>query len=130
MGGVPKSLLVAVAAILGLCAVAGFGLGLSSTFAHRAGAADDEEAPIAGNIPAGVTIKDAQALAPPPVPPPPIAKSKAAVVAEAASDQPPSDAPADKPPAEPPTESAPGAPPSLVIPPPKPTQLPSDLPPT
>ena len=41
MGGVPKSLLVAVAAILGLCAVAGFGLGLSSTFAHRAGAALD-----------------------------------------------------------------------------------------
>jgi hypothetical protein len=131
MGGIPKSILVAVAAILGLCAVAGFGLGLSSTFAHRVAAADDEEAPIAGNIPAGAVIKDAQPLAAPPPPPPPVVKPKAAPVADAASDQPPSDALAAKPPAAPPTESAPGAPPSLAVPPPpKPAQLPTDLPPT
>jgi hypothetical protein len=130
MGAISKSLLVAVAAILGLCAVAGFTMGLTSTFAHRATAANDEEAPIAGNIAPGVTIKDAQPLAPPPPPVPP--KPKAAPVDAAASDQPPSDAPAAKAPAAPPTESAPGAPPSLAIPPlPKApaAPLPADLPP-
>jgi hypothetical protein len=129
MGALPKSLLVAVAVILGLCAVAGFTMGLTSTFAHRGSAASDEEAPIAGNIAPGVTIKDAQPLAPPPPPPPP--KPKAAAADTSASDQPPSDAPAAKAPAAPPTESAPGAPPSLAIPPlPKPAApLPSDLPP-
>ena len=128
MGAISKSLLVAVAVILGLCAVAGFTMGLTSTFAHRASASNDEEAPIAGNIAPGVTIKDAQPLAPPPPPAPP--KPKAAA-ADAASDQPPSDAPAAKAPAAPPTESAPGAPPSLAIPPlPKPAApLPADLPP-
>jgi hypothetical protein len=129
MSGVPKSLLAVVAAVLGLCAVAGFGLGLSSTFSHKVAAADDEEAPIAANAPAGVVIKDAQPLPPPPPPPPP--KPKAAPVAEAASDQPPADAEAAKPPPSPPTESAPGAPPSLAIPAPKaPPKLPDDLPPT
>jgi hypothetical protein len=128
MGAISKSLLVAVAAILGLCAVAGFTMGLTSTFAHRAAAANDEEAPIAGNLAPGVTIKDAQPLAPPPPPAPP--KPKAAV-ADAASDQPPSDSAAAKAPAAPPTESAPGAPPSLAVPPPPkaPAPLPADLPP-
>jgi hypothetical protein len=127
MGAIPKSLLVAVAAILGLCALAGFAMGLTSTFAHRVSAANDEEAPIAGNVAPGVTIKDAQPLAPPPPPPPP--KPKAAVADAAASDQPPSDAPPAKAPAAPPTESAPGAPPSLVLPPLPKAPLPADLPP-
>jgi type IV secretory pathway VirB10-like protein len=127
MGAIPKSLLVAVAAILGLCAVAGFAMGLTSTFAHRVSAANDEEAPIAGNVAPGVTIKDAQPLPPPPPPPPP--KPKAAPAADAASDQPPSDAPAAKAPSAPPTESAPGAPPSLAAPPPPKAPLPADLPP-
>ncbi len=131
MGGVQKSLLVAVAVILGLCAVAGFGLGLTSTFARKVAAADDE-APIAGNVPAGVTIKDAQPLVAPPPPPPAAPKPK--VDAEAAvSDAPPAAAPAAKaPPPALPTESAPGAPPSLAVPPaPKaPAKLPDDLPPT
>jgi type IV secretory pathway VirB10-like protein len=132
MGAISKSLLVAVAAILGLCAVAGFTMGLTSTFAHRGSAANDEEAPIAGNIAPGVTIKDAQPLAPPPPPAPPKPKV-AATDAAAASDQPPADAPAAKAPAAPPTESAPGAPPGLAIPPlpkaPAPAPLPADLPP-
>jgi hypothetical protein len=132
MGAISKSLLVAVAAILGLCAVAGFTMGLTSTFAHRASVSPDEEAPIAANIAPGVTIKDAQPLAPPPPPPsaPPKPKS-AASDAAAALDQPPAEAPAAKSPAAPPTESAPGAPPSLAVPPPPkaPAPLPADLPP-
>jgi hypothetical protein len=131
MGSLPKSLLVAVAVILGLCAVAGFGMGLTSTFARRAVTAEEEQTPIAA-VPAGVTIKDAQPLPPPPPPPPP--KPKAAVTADAASSQAPSEAAPGVPPAKtaPPTESAPGAPPGLTPPPPRaPTApLPNDLPPT
>jgi hypothetical protein len=127
MGGIPKSILLAVAAILTLCAVAGFGLGFSSTVSRRVAGASEEEAPIAGAVTAGATIKDAQPLPPPPPPPPPVVKPKAAPV-DAASDQPLADIAKLPPPAE----SAPGAPPSLAPPPPAkaPAPLPADLPPT
>ena len=125
MGGVSRPILLGVTAILGLCALGGFIMGLTSTLSRRV-AASDEEAPIASNLAANATIKDAQPLAPPPPPPPPKAKAAAA---DAASDQPPSDTPAKIPT---PTESAPNAP--LVIPPPgkapAPAKLPDDLPPT
>jgi hypothetical protein len=123
--GVPKSLLVAVAAILGLCALGGFALGVSSTMARHPVATSEEETPIAGNLPANVTIKDAQALAPPPPPPPPVVKPKAAPEPEAASDTSPAEDEA-KTPVTPPPEAAPGAPPTA-----KPAaKLPDDLPPT
>jgi hypothetical protein len=127
MGGVSRPILLAVTAILGLCALGGFVMGLTSTMSRKA-AASDEEAPIASNVPANATIKDAQPLAPPP-PPPPKPKAAAADAADAASDHPPSDTPPKIPT---PTESAPNAP--LVIPPPTkapaPAKLPDDLPPT
>jgi hypothetical protein len=128
MGGIPKSILLVVFAILVLCGVAGFGLGFSSTVSRRVAGASEEEAPIAGAVTAGATIKDAQPLPPPPPPPPPVVKPKAAPV-DAASDQALADT--AKPP-PPPAESAPGAPPSLAVPPPTkaPAPLPADLPPT
>jgi len=125
MGGIPKRVLLGVAAVLGLCALTGFAMGLSSTLARKASTAD-EEAPIASNLPANVTVRDAQPLAPPPPPPAP-AKPKTAV-AEAASDQPPADAAAKTP-----AESAPNTPiaPAPAAPKPAaPTRLPDDLPPT
>ena len=125
MGGVSRKILQGVIAILGLCALTGFVMGLTSTMSRKA-ASSDEEAPIASNVPANVAIKDAQPIAPPPPPAPP--KPKAAV-ADAASDQPPSDAPAK---VAAPTETAPNAPP-VVAPAPKaaaPAKLPDDLPPT
>ena len=126
MGGIPRRILLGVAAALGLCALAGFAMGLSSTLSRKASAAD-EEAPIASNLPANVTVKDAQPLAPPPPPPPP--KPKVAAVAEAASDQAPADAAAKAPP---PPESAPNTPAPAPAPvrPAAPAKLPDDLPPT
>ncbi|MDB5459378.1 MAG: hypothetical protein JWO72_1119 [Caulobacteraceae bacterium] len=127
MGGIPRSILLGVSAILGLCAVGGFAMGLVSTLSHKVASAD-EEAPIASNVAANVTIKDAQPLAPPPPPAPP--KPKPAVVADAASDQPPADAAAKI--AATPGEAT-AAPPPLAIPPltkPAPARLPDDLPPT
>ena len=125
MAGVPKPVLQGVIAILGLCAVGGFVMGVSATLSRKGAAADDEQAPVASSAPANVTIKDAQPLAPPPPPPP---KPKAAADA-AASDQPPSDAPAKTPPT--PTESPPAAPPVAAAPKATaPAKLPDDLPPT
>ena len=126
MAGVPRPILLGVTAILGLCALGGFVMGLTSTLSRKASAADDEEAPIASNVPANVAIKDAQPIAPPPPPPPP--KPKAA--ADAASDQPASDSAAKPPP--PPTEAPPAAPPSAPAAkaPAPPAKLPDDLPPT
>ena len=124
MGTIPKPLLTLVAAILGLCILAGFALGILPSL-RRGAAADDEEAPIAAVSDASSTgIKDAQPLSePPPLP----AKPKA-VDKDAGSDAPASDtAPAAaKPPAAtpPPTEAAPGAPA-----PPTTAKLPNDLPP-
>jgi hypothetical protein len=128
MGGIPKSVLLAVAFVLALCAGGGFALGLMSTASRKVAGAADEEAPIAGALPAGATIKDAQPLVAPPPPPPPVAKPKAPPVDDAASDLPPTAAQ----PVSPPAESAPSAPPSLAVPPPaKPAApLPADLPPT
>jgi hypothetical protein len=125
MGGIPRRILLGVATALGLCALTGFAMGLSSTLSRKASSAD-EEAPIASNLAPNVTVKDAQPLAPPPPPPP---KPKTAAVTEAASDQAPADAAAKIPP---PAESAPNTP--LVVPPaakpPAPAKLPDDLPPT
>ncbi len=133
MGGIQKSLLVTVAAILGFCAVAGFAMGLTSTFSRKVATGDDDETPIAANLPPGVVIKDAQALAPPPPPVPVAPKPKADALAVAASDTPPSSAPAavKAAPVAAPPESAPGAPASLAPAPIRPpAPLPTDLPPT
>jgi hypothetical protein len=127
MGGIPRRILLGVAAALGLCAVGGFAMGLSSTLARKASTAD-EEAPIASNLPANVTVKDAQPIAPPPPPAPP--KPKAATVADAASDQAPADVVAKTPP---PPESAPNTPLAAAPAPGRPAapaKLPDDLPPT
>jgi len=121
MGGMSKSILVAVALVLALCAGGGFALGLMSTASRRVAGAPEDAAPITGSIAVSGAIPDAQPLAPPPPPPPP--KPKVAAIEPAASDQPPA--------AAAPAESAPAAPPPPPPPPPKtPTPLPADLPPT
>jgi translation initiation factor IF-2 len=124
MGTIPRPLLALVAAILGLCIVAGFALGILPSL-RRGAAADDEEAPAAASSAASSTgIQEAQPLTEPAPPPP---KPKIADK-DTASDAPASDAapaavkPAPAAPA--PTEAAPGAPPQPVAP-----KLPSDLPP-
>jgi len=103
MGTIPRPLLALVAAILGLCIIAGFALGILPSL-RRGAAADDEESPVAAVSDASSNgVRDAQPLSePPPLP----AKAKSADK-EAASDAPPSDA---APPAAP--------------------KLPNDLPPT
>ena len=126
MGTLPRPLLALVAAILGLCVVVGFALGVLPSL-RRGAAADDEEAPIAqSDASSQGGIKDAQPLSePPPLP----AKAKAPDNA-AASDTPASDAaPAvakPSPAAPPPAEAAPGAPAAQPAAP----KLPNDLPPT
>jgi hypothetical protein len=127
MGNIPKPLLVAVTALLTLCIIGGFALGLLPSL-KRGSASDDEEAPIAA-VSGAAPVKDATPLVEPPPPPP-----KPKVVAEAAaSDAPASDTPpvAAKPiaPAAPPTEAAPGAPPVQPAPTPAAPKLPADLPP-
>ncbi len=132
-----RRVLIGVTVALGLCAVGGLGFGVLQGLPHKAAAAD-EETPIAGHVPAGAVIKDAQPIA---EPPPPLAKPKAAKSDDdtadgaAGSDAPPL---SKSPTATAPAEAAPGAPPSLapVSPtppssaPPGPVKLPDDLPPT
>ena len=119
MGGVPRPILIFVAAGLALAAGFGFLLGITQGD-HKAGAGD--AAPIAANLPANVVIKDAQPLAPPPPPPPPKAKAPD----EDASDEAPDEAVAP--------ERAPDEPPPPIAPPAAPSKpggrLPADLPPT
>lgn len=126
MGTVPRPLLALVAALLALCVVVGFSLGILPSL-KRGAAADEEEAPIAASTAESGAggIKDAQPLAAPAPPPP---KPKAAEK-DAASDAAASDTPVAKPigPLAAPPEAAPGAPPGLTPAQPK---LPSDLPPT
>ena len=122
MGNIPMPILRIVTGVLGLCAVAGFALGISQTIVHHT---TEEEAPIAGNLPANAVIKDAQPLAPPPPPAPAAKAAKPADDADDASDQAASPAALTaKTPV--PTEAAPGAPPGTPAPPPNP----ADLPPT
>jgi hypothetical protein len=120
MGNIPMPILRVVTGVLVLCAVAGFALGVSQTISHHG---PEEEAPIAGNLPANAVIKDAQPLAAPP-PPAPVAKAaKPAEDADDASDEAASPAaPAPKIPV--PTEAAPGAPPGQPPSPPAPAELP------
>ena len=127
MGTLPKPLLALVAAILGLCIVVGFAMGILPSL-RRGAAADDEEAPIAqSDASSQGGIKDAQPLSePPPLPPKAKAADKAPASDAAASDSAPAKpalAPAAVPP---PGEAAPGAPAAAPAAP----KLPNDLPPT
>jgi hypothetical protein len=125
MGNIPMPILRIVTGVLVLCAVTGFALGINQTIRH---ATEEDEAPIAGNLPANAVIKDAQPLAPPPPPPAPVvAAAKPAAEEDTASDQ--AEAPAAAEPKSPvPTEAAPGAPPGQAPPAPPPPS--AELPPT
>jgi hypothetical protein len=129
-----RPVLIAVTLALGLCAAGGFGFGVLQSLPHKA-AALEEQAPIAGHVPPGAVIKDAQPIAepPPPAPKPKAVKDDDEASDAAASDAAPPPKAAATPAAPaaavaPPSEAAPGAPPSLT--PTAPAKLPDDLPPT